>query len=524
MRRRLVLALAAAAPLAVAALPAPPAGAAAPEPRSHVLIGFASSPSRADVAAVARTGATVTRILDAAEAVAADATPGQISALAGQRSVRYVETDEVRHPLGLSNSQLVPDIGNGLYGLVTTRAVQAQAAGATGAGVKACVADTGIDYTHPDLKASWGGGTDIIDGDSDPFWNGIAEETHATHVAGILLGADNSKGILGVAPKATLLEARVLGSVDGGEASGTASQVMAGVQWLVDHGCQVVNLSLGGGNRTRAETTFYAKIGQQAVIVAASGNESRRTISYPAGYDGVVSVGAVDRDDQLASFSNTGKGLDLSAPGVDVLSSVPAGQGSEASVTAGGTSRTAYGMEYAGRTGARGVSGPLVDCGLAGTADTCTGASSGFVALIQRGSYSFAQKVTNVMAQGAAAAIVYNNVPGDLTSSTLGSAGDWIPAVGVSDTAGAALLGQVGGKATVVNAASSWDTYSGTSMATPHVSGVAALVLGVHPGLSAGQVAQVLTSTARDVGPAGYDTSYGAGIVDALAAVQAARP
>jgi serine protease len=130
------------------------------------------------------------------------------------------------------------------------------------------------------------------------------------------------------------------------------------------------------------------------------------------------------------------------------------------------------------------------------------------------------------MAAGADAAIIYNNVAGDflgtLGSETPSGGGSWIPAVSVSDTAGAALT--VGGTVTVVNIQSSWDHYDGTSMATPHVSGVAALVFGANPLLTPAQVESILKTTALDLGKPGYDTTYGYGIPQADAAVTAAGP
>ena len=218
-----------------------------------------------------------------------------------------------------------------------------------------------------------------------------------------------------------------------------------------------------------------------------------------------------------ADFSNTGTGIDISGPGVLVLSSVPGGTGSESSVTAGSEYR-AFGLEFASRT--NGITGPIVDCGLATAASDCVRkpAEGYFVALIQRGSISFGDKVKNATAAGADAAIIYNNAPGDFVG-TLGATGAWIPAVSVSDVTGATLKSQVGALATVKSIASSWDHMDGTSMATPHVSGVAALVWSANPALTDETVESYLTSTAQDLGTAGYDTTFGYGLVNADAAV-----
>jgi subtilisin family serine protease len=339
-------------------------------------------------------------------------------------------------------------------------------------------------------------------------------------VAGTVLGVQgNGQGVYGAAPRADLYYARVLGyRPSTGLVQGSSSDIMAGVRWLVEQrGCKVVNLSLGGGRWMKTEERFYRDMDNKgALIVAASGNDSAAAISYPSGYATVLSVGAVDVSNAHASFSNTGAGLDISAPGVLVLSSYPAGTGSEASVGAGASSYRAFGMEHAGKTSAAGISGAIVDCGL-GTAGSCPASVAGNIALIQRGSISFADKVTNATAQGAAAAIVYNNAPGAFVG-TLGNPGAWIPAVSVSDADGAALKAAAGSTATVVNMASSWEHSDGTSMATPHVSGIAALTFEAHAGWTDDDVEARLKATAQDLGAVGYDTTFGYGLVNAQGA------
>jgi subtilisin family serine protease len=286
------------------------------------------------------------------------------------------------------------------------------------------------------------------------------------------------------------------------------------VRWLVEtQGCKIVNLSLGGGLKSRTEENFYKEMRSKgALVVAATGNDGRTSVSYPAAYPVNVAVGAVDRNDALASFSNTGKNIDVVAPGVAVLSSVPAGTGHEAEVSNNGSAYAAFGLEFAGST--NGATGTLVHCGLGNPGECQTGGASNFIALIQRGTLSFADKVTNAMNQGAAAAVIYNNVAGDF-SGTLGAAGNWIPAVSVSDASGATLEGRVGTSTTVVNKISSWDYYDGTSMATPHAAGVAALIWASNSSQTASDVETKLKNGCDDLGANGYDTKFGYGRVNA---------
>jgi subtilisin family serine protease len=212
---------------------------------------------------------------------------------------------------------------------------------------------------------------------------------HGTHVAGIVAAnADNGYGVVGIAPSAKVLAVRVLDA----EGSGNYSQVANGIVYAADQGADVINLSLGGpaGAEVLRSAVLYAA-SRGAVVTCATGNDGADTIGYPARYDGCVAVGATDRYDKRAGFSNRGSGIDITAPGAQVL------------------------------------------------------------------------------------------------STTIGSGHE------------------------------AWD---GTSMATPYVSGVAALL--VSQGLRRRAVIDTLRATARDLGASGADTTFGAGRVDAGAAVLAA--
>jgi serine protease len=517
--------------------------------REHLLVGYSHAPTAADRAAIASVGGTIRREFGSISALAVDLPSGKAADLRSQSGVSYVETDGVKTPLSLSGtlptSQLVPSISNGLYGLVTTHTVEAQAAGYTGRGVTACVADTGLDTRHPDIAPNLATGDATYDVFSntaglhatDVYDLGVQKtETHATHVSGIVLGANNGLGIVGVAPRATLKEARVLKTQTDGTVSGETSEVMAGVLWLAQHGCQVINMSLGGGDKSQAEAALYNHIRNDlhVLIVVASGNDSSKKVSFPGGYQSVLTVGAVDSNNQLASFSNTGAQLDVVAPGVNNLSSFPGhlhpldGEGRDAFATIGGTTYAGLPLEFAGATTSTGITNTLVDCGLGQTKADC-GASppAGFVALIKRGAVSFAQKVDSAMQAGAAAAILYNNAangPGNF-NGTLGTVDDngtpWIPAISLSQTDGEAIAAAHPATASVFNVAMPWNYDSGTSMATPHVTGLAALILGKNPRLTPDQVETIIERTTTDLGVPNYDTTFGWGLINSNAALAA---
>jgi subtilisin family serine protease len=511
------------------------ASSARPSSLQHYMIGFGHAPNAADKALVKSHGGTVRYSFRSINVLAVDLSPSQVNAIKQSAGVNYVETDGIRTPQSLlssdlASSELVPSLGNGLYGLVTTHADQAQAAGFNGAGVKACVADTGLDTTQSDIAPNFVAGYDAFDPSKptvDVFQLGVAEtETHATHVSGIILGAVNGSGIHGVAPQASLYEARVLGTQPDGSVSGETSQVMAGVQWLADQGCKVINMSLGGGDKSQSEAALYNQIRNHGtLIVVASGNDSSKKVSFPGGYQSVVTVGAVDRDNHLASFSNTGAQLDLVAPGVDNLSSFPHLQGRDAEVTVGSTTYLGNPAEFSSATD--GVSGQFVDCGLGLDPSDCGTPPAGpWIAVVKRGSATFATKAHNAAAAGASAVLLYNNttVP---VSPTLGTPDDngtpWLPTIIVSQADGEAIVAGLASSntGTLYNVAMDWNLDSGTSMATPHVSGVAALIFGKNPHLTPDQVETIMERTATNLGVPNYDTTFGWGLVNAQAALAA---
>lgn len=182
------------------------------------------------------------------------------------------------------------------------------------------VVDTGVDYTHPDLKDKCVAGYNFVDRSSDP----MDDNGHGTHVAGIAAAVgNNSVGVAGVDWKARILPVKVLDS----QGSGYDSDVAAGIRYAADHGAKVINLSLGSPDYsyTLAEAVRYAyNLG--AVIVAASGN-SGSSVNYPAAFDEVIAVGALDSNDKLAYFSCRGPEIDLTAPGVSILSTIPGSYG-----------------------------------------------------------------------------------------------------------------------------------------------------------------------------------------------------
>ena len=177
--------------------------------------------------------------------------------------------------------------------------------------ITVAVIDTGVG-NHPELVNRIVTGYDFVDNDSDPS-NDLA--MHGTHVAGTIAAQGNNKtGICGVCwDGVKIMPIRVLDATGGG----TTEVVVNGEDYALQHGVQVVNMSLGG---TGDDPTEHAKIPELAragvVSCASAGNDGDGTSEYPAGYPEVISVAAVVPDDTIASYSSFGK-VDIAAPGGD---------------------------------------------------------------------------------------------------------------------------------------------------------------------------------------------------------------
>jgi subtilisin family serine protease len=281
-----------------------------------------------------------------------------------------------------------------------------------------------------------------------------------------------------------------------------------------------------------ADAAFDAAYQSGIVLVAASGNSSTPYVGYPAAYETVIAVGATDEADNLATFSQWGTDQELTAPGVNNLSSYMVGQGQETSVTVDTDSDReleAIALEFAGMTARRGITAATVYAGLGSAVEFASVNCTGRIALMTRGGPTFAQKAEAAMNAGCAAAIIHNNQPGNF-NGTLGTATTsdgrpWIPVVSITLDDGLYLKEQIDSRATrttLLNVAGNLAIFSGTSMASPNAAGVAALVLSKNPALSPDQVRAVLRGSANDLGTPGWDPVFGYGRVNAKRAVEIA--
>jgi serine protease len=418
-----------------------------------------------------------------------------LAALRNNPNIEYVELDAPRYPMG----QVTP------YGVTNVQAPQAVAADADGTGIKVCVIDSGIKSDHEDFAG-------IAMTGYPAGWNNDSCG-HGTHVAGTIAAANNSTGVIGVSPGKVSLH--IIKVFDGASCGWSyASGLADAANRCAAAGAKVINMSLGGSTSSTTESNTFASLNSQGILsIAAAGNDGNNRHSYPASYSSVMSVAAVDVNNVRADFSQYTNQVEISAPGVGVLSTYPTRDGA---VTVGTSTYMASAMEGSPQLVR---SGGLVDGGRC----TAAGAWSGKVVLCERGDISFSDKVLNAQAGGAAAAIVYNNVAGGF-GGTLNGAATSIPSVSMSQEDGQALVGS-SATATVSAVAetnvSGYAYLDGTSMATPHVAGVAALVWSADPTATNTEVRNALTSTALDLQTAGRDNYTGYGLVQAFDATEA---
>lgn len=187
--------------------------------------------------------------------------------------------------------------------------------------VTIAILDQGVMYDHPDLDANMDGsvtnyGKDFVSDDSDPYPVDKTNEFHGTHVAGIAAAEiDNSEGVAGIS-QSSVLSGRVADETH----SATAADVADGVSWATNEGADIINLSLSGdANSVLKDAVEYA-YRNGVLIVAAAGNTARGAVQYPAAYDECIAVSALTPDGNLASFSSVGSEIELTAPGMAVVS------------------------------------------------------------------------------------------------------------------------------------------------------------------------------------------------------------
>jgi hypothetical protein len=204
------------------------------------------------------------------------------------------------------------------------------------------VLDSGIDPTHEEWKGAAADASPLVAGRSTirsaNKWQDWGIEGHGTHVAGVAAAPANGVGIVGVAPAVDRQAEVVPVQIADQQGRSTDETMIRGIRWAVNRGARVINISAGGpGYSSAFQEAIYWATERDAVVVASVGNEgavSKGLINYPAGYRRVIGVGAIcdgnpttpdceTNPTGVAAFSNRNRTVDLVAPGVNILSSVP---------------------------------------------------------------------------------------------------------------------------------------------------------------------------------------------------------
>ncbi len=349
----------------------------------------------ANVNSLSKHGAQMLVHMDMSNAAAVHLSQAQFTALKNDPAVEYLEVDPIRHLIDTVtrsfDTQAVETLAeSNPYGVALVQANQVSDAQTTNMNV--CITDTGYDGNHEDLRPYTDSGitgddNDGLGNDTGDWW--VPGHSHGTHVAGTIgaLG-NNGKGVTSVNPSGLLdLHNVKIFNNSGNWAYG--SDLVKAIEQCRAAGSNVISMSIGGGASSQTEENAFIAAADAGVFnIAAAGNDGNSSLSYPASYDSVMSVGALNSSKNIASFSQFNSQVEIAAPGVAVNSTI------------------------------------------------------------------------------------------------------------------------------INNTYASWD---GTSMATPHVAGVAALVWSHYPQCTGNQIRQAMVATAEDLGSAGRDNYYGYGLVQAKA-------
>lgn len=194
-----------------------------------------------------------------------------------------------------------------------------------GLGARVAVLDTGCDLNHPDLKNAIVASKDFT---GSPF--GVTDgQGHGTHCAGIIAARKDGTGVVGVAPECSLLVGKVLGD----DGSGRSRWIVAGIDWAIAQGAEIISMSLGSAQPDPGiRAAIDRAVSKGILVICAAGNDGRPdSVNYPARW--ALAVAAFDKNRQLAPFSSQGPEVDIAAPGVSISSTFPLNRGGFATLS-----------------------------------------------------------------------------------------------------------------------------------------------------------------------------------------------
>jgi serine protease len=303
--------------------------------------------------------------------VSASLSEAALKRLKSDLHVKRIEVDPERHLM----SETIP------YGIPMVEADQVS--DEFSGNRKVCIIDSGFQKQHEDLQDVRISGI-ALGGTGNAFEDRCG---HGTHVAGIIAALENQVGVIGVMPGNHLRFHIVkLFGDDCKSSSGHASDLIAAVRSCRSSGSNVINMSLGGPNSSAIEEEAFGDAYDAGILlVAAAGNDGDTSYAYPASYNSVISVGAINSKGSIASFSQRNDHVEFTAPGVDVLSTAPFIETN--TVTVDGKIYRGNWIENAARS--KGISGILVNGALC---DKKSASWNGKIVLCKRGQIFFRNK------------------------------------------------------------------------------------------------------------------------------------
>lgn len=233
--------------------------------------------------------------------ITVEMTDAEANDLKSNDNVDYIELDS---EIETSGEDFIP------WNLEDVGIKPVQEEGLKGEGVKIAVLDTGV-AEHPDLTVA-GVESFVQDGST------VDENGHGTSIIGVIAATENEVGLLGAAPNAEVYSLKVMDK----SGIGNISNIINAIEWCKQNDIDIINMSFGTNTYSKAlEDEINSAYESGILLIAAAGNNGQSAndnVQYPAAYNGVVAVSAVDKENKVADFSSRGEAIDLCAPGVEV--------------------------------------------------------------------------------------------------------------------------------------------------------------------------------------------------------------
>lgn len=265
------------------------------DPDAEVIVGFTN---QTNLELIKQNGGEIHNVYSIIPAVHASLPKTALQTLRENPQIAYIQPDAKIE----ANAQIIP------WGIEHINATKAWAQ-STGNGVKVAVLDSGVG-PHDDLTVY--GGYDFVNNDADPS----DDFGHGTMIAGIIAAKSNSIEVVGVAPDAQIYAVKIIDS----NGDGSLSRAISGIEWAINNSMNIISMSWSLNDYPPLHSAIQAAYNSGILLVGSAGNAANSQIGFPAKYDEVIAVSAVDENNIRAHFSSVGAQVELAAPGVNIYS------------------------------------------------------------------------------------------------------------------------------------------------------------------------------------------------------------